>query len=56
MRIFTNIKHRHVIHLIFLAIFFTSLTKFMLEGKASTCSMIKENVLLYSEVATGEVL
>ena len=42
-----HVKQRHVIRLRFGEMFFTFLTKFVFEAKASTCSIIKENVLLY---------
>ena len=42
-----NIKHLYVIRLKFGDKFLTSVTKSVLEVKASTCSAIKENLLLY---------
>ena len=41
-----NAKHRNVIRLKFGVKFLTFLTKLVLEGKASTCSTTKENLLL----------
>ena len=43
MRTFNNVKDRHAIFLKFGDIFFTSLTKLVLEVKASVGSKIKEN-------------
>ena len=42
-----NIKHLYKICLKFGDKFLTSVTKSVLETKASTCSAIKENLLLY---------
>ena len=42
-----NVKHRHIIRLKFGDKFLTSLTKLVLEGKASICSTFKENLLSY---------
>ena len=47
IRIIYNVKHRYTIRLKFGDKFLTSLTKPVLEGKASICSTIKENLLLY---------
>ena len=47
MRVTYNVKHRYAIHLKFGGKFWTSLTKLVLEAKASICSTIKENLLLY---------
>ena len=47
MRVMYNVKHRYVIHLKFGNKFLISLTKLVLEAKASIYSIIKENLLLY---------
>ena len=47
MRAMYFIKHRYAIRLKFEDKFLTSLTKLVLEVKASICSTIKENLLLY---------
>ena len=47
IRIFNNVKHRHAIYLKFGDRFFASLTILELEVKASKCSAIKENLILY---------
>ena len=41
-RTFNNVKHRHAICLKFEDMFFSSLTKFVLEAKASIYSTIKK--------------
>ena len=46
MRIIYNVKH-FAIHLKFGDKFLNSLTKLVLEAKASICSTIKEDLLLY---------
>ena len=46
-RIFNNIKYRHAICLKFGYNFFISLTMLELEVKASICSTIEENLILY---------
>ena len=47
MRIIYNVKHRYVIRMKFGDKFLTFLTNLVLETKASICSTIKENMLLY---------
>ena len=47
IRIFNNAKHRHAIYLKFGDRFFASLTILEREVKASKCSTIKENLILY---------
>ena len=47
MRDFYNVKYRDAIRLKFGHEFLTSLTKLVLEAKASICSTVKENLLLY---------
>ena len=47
MRVMYNVKHRYAIRLKFGDKFLTSLTSLVLEAKASICSTIKENLLLY---------
>ena len=47
MRIIFNVKHRDAIRLKFGGKFLTSLAKLVLETKASLCSTINENLLLY---------
>ena len=47
MRIIYNVKNCHVIRLKFGDKFSTFLTKLVLEGKASICCAIKENLVLY---------
>ena len=47
MKIFNNVKHRHPICLKFWSRFVTFLTVKGLEAKASICSVIKENLILY---------
>ena len=47
MRITYNLKYRYVIRVEFGDNFLTSLSKLVLGGKASICSVIKENLLLY---------
>ena len=46
MRIFIDVKHCHAICLKF-GETFTCLTMLVLETKASICSLVKENLLLY---------
>ena len=46
-RIINNVRHRYVIRLKFGDKFLNFLTKLVLEGKASICSTIKENLLSY---------
>ena len=47
MKIFSNVKHCHAICLKFEDRFFTSLTMLGCESRASICSVIKENQILY---------
>ena len=47
MRIICNVKHRYAIRLRFGEKFLTFLTKLVFQRKASICSTIKENLLLY---------
>ena len=47
IRIIYNVRHRYAIRLKFEDKFLTFLTKLVLEGKASICSTVKENLLLY---------
>ena len=47
MGIICNVKHCYAIRLNSGDKFLTSLTKLVLEAKASVCSTIKENLLLY---------
>ena len=47
MRVMYNAKHRYAVRLKFQDKFLTSLTKSVLEEKASTWFTIKENLLLY---------
>ena len=47
MRIIYNVKHRYVIRLKSGDKFLTFLTRLALEGKASICSAIIDNLLLY---------
>ena len=49
MRIFNNSRYCHTIYLKFEDLFFFSLAKLVLEAKASICSTIKENLLLYCQ-------
>ena len=47
MKTIYDVKRRYAIRLKFVENLFNSLTKLMLEGKASTSYTIKENLLLY---------
>ena len=47
MKIFNNVKHCQAICLKFGDRFFTSLIMLGCEAKVSTCSVIKENLILY---------
>ena len=47
IRIVYNVKYRYAIRLKFGDKFLTSLTNLVLQAKASICSTIKENLLLY---------
>ena len=48
MKIFSNVKHRNTVCLKSGDRFFTFLTKLRWEAKASICSAIKKNLILYS--------
>ena len=56
MKIFNNVKHRHVICLKFGDRFFTSLAMLGCEPKTSICSVIKEYVILYCRKFSGFVV
>ena len=47
MRVIYDVKHHYAIRLKFGDKFLTPLTKLVLEAKASICSTVKENLLLY---------
>ena len=47
LRIVYNVKHRHAICLKFADKCFTYLTMLWLQAKASICSAIKENLILF---------
>ena len=47
VKIFNNVKHRHATSLKSGGRFFTSLIMLLCETKASICSTIKENLILY---------
>ena len=47
MKVIYNVKHRYAIRLKFGEKFLTSLTKLVLPVKASICSTVEENLLLY---------
>ena len=47
MRVIFNVKHRYALRLKSGDIFLTFLTKLVYEAKASNCSTIKGNILLY---------
>ena len=55
MRIMYNVKHRYAIPLKLEDKFLTSLTKLVLEAKASMCSIIKQN-LFYIVVSVWYLL
>ena len=55
MRSIYNIKHRYAIRIKFGDKFLSSLTKLVLEAKASNCSTIKEN-LFYIVVSFWHLL
>ena len=56
MRIIYNVKHRYVVRMKLGDKFLTSLTKLEFEAKASICSTIKENLLLYCRKFSGFVI
>ena len=56
MRIIYNVKHCYVILLKFGGKFSISATKYILEAKASICSIIKEKILFYITVSFRHLL
>ena len=56
IRIIYNVKHRNAICLKFGDNFLTSLTKLVPQVKASICSTINENLLLYCRKLSASVI
>ena len=56
MRAVYNVKHRYGLRLKFGDKLLTFLTKLVLEAKVSTCSTIKENLLLYCRIFSAFVV
>ena len=56
MRVIYDVKYSYAILLKFGDKFLTSLTKLVLEAKASICSTIKENLLLYCKFSAFVVV
>ena len=56
MKIIYNVRHCHAIRLKLGDKFLTFLIKLLLKGKASICSTIKENLLLYCRTFSAFVV